>query len=66
MDPQGLAIKSALETQGLRSLGRVSQGKYFIIEFEDGSKGKIERDLERVCRDVLSNPVIEDYTYEIS
>jgi phosphoribosylformylglycinamidine synthase PurS subunit len=66
MDPQGLAIKNALETLGFHGIGRVNQGKYFVIEFDSRSKKQVRHDLERICRDVLSNPVIEDFSYEIS
>jgi phosphoribosylformylglycinamidine synthase PurS subunit len=66
MDPQGLAIKHALETLGFRMIGRVNQGKYFVIEFDSKNKKQVEQHLAQICRDVLSNPVIEDFSYEIS
>jgi phosphoribosylformylglycinamidine synthase PurS subunit len=65
MDPQGLTIKQALETLGFGGVARVNQGKYFVIEFDSTSKKQVERDLKRISSDVLSNPVIEDFTYEI-
>jgi phosphoribosylformylglycinamidine synthase subunit PurS len=63
LDPQGKAVNQALHRQGLTSVGEVRQGKRFRIDFE----GEItQSDLDRVAKEVLSNPVIEDYEIEIA
>ena len=58
LDPQGKAVAQALYRQGLSNVSQVRQGKRFRIDFE----GEISQaDLERVSKEVLSNPVIEDF-----
>ena len=62
LDPQGKAVSQALHRQGLASVSEVRQGKRFRIDFS----GEISKnDLEKVAREVLSNPVIEDFEIEI-
>jgi phosphoribosylformylglycinamidine synthase PurS subunit len=61
LDPQGKAVAQALHRQGLSNVSQVRQGKRFRIDFE----GEISQaDLERVSKEVLSNPVIEDFEIE--
>lgn len=62
LDPQGQAIRRALNAHGHPSVSDVRQGKYFEIEV-DGANPKQE--LEIIARDVLANPVIEDYRIEV-
>ena len=62
LDPQGKAVSQALYRQGLTSVKEVRQGKRFRIDFS----GQISKaDLEKVAKEVLSNPVIEDFEIEI-
>ena len=66
LDPQGKAIHHAVETIGYRGIDDVRQGKYFEIAVSDELSGEEARlEIERLARDVLSNPVIEDYRVEI-
>ena len=59
LDPQGVAVRNALKDIGLDTVDSVRVGKFLELEFKTPpDKGK----LEEVCRDLLSNPVIEDYT----
>ena len=66
LDPQGKAIQHSVELLGFDRITDVRQGKYFEIAL-DGSLGEAEaRDAaNRMAREVLSNPVIEDYRVEI-
>lgn len=59
LDPQGQTIRAALNGLGHHGVEDVRQGKYFEITFRP------EEDLDAIARDVLSNPVIEDYRIEI-
>lgn len=62
LDPQGKAVSQALHRQGLSNVQEVRQGKRFRIDFS----GQISKaDLEKVAKEVLSNPVIEDFEIEI-
>jgi phosphoribosylformylglycinamidine synthase len=58
LDPQGLAIRNALVSLGHSKILEVRQGKVFEIEYEEGE------DLDSMAREVLTNPVIEDYRIE--
>jgi phosphoribosylformylglycinamidine synthase len=66
LDPQGKAIHHAVETIGYRGIDDVRQGKYFEITVSDGlSRQEARANIERLARDVLSNPVIEDFRVEL-
>ena len=58
LDPQGQTVRSALVGRGHRGVKDVRQGKFFDIEIEPGE------DVETIAREVLINPVIEDYEIE--
>jgi phosphoribosylformylglycinamidine synthase PurS subunit len=66
LDPQGKAIHHAVETIGYRGIQDVRQGKYFEITLDPQlSADDARASIERMARDVLSNPVIEDYRVEL-
>jgi phosphoribosylformylglycinamidine synthase subunit PurS len=60
LDPQGNAVRDAMRHLGMPEVRSVRIGKYMEIEIE-GQNGTLEPRLHRLCRDLLSNPVIEDY-----
>jgi phosphoribosylformylglycinamidine synthase PurS subunit len=60
LDPQGAAVRDAMQHLGMPEVRDVRVGKYLEIEI-DGKDGDIENRLHGLCRDLLSNPVIEDY-----
>ena len=60
LDPQGAAVREAMQHLGLPEVRSVRIGKYMEIEV-DGDRAEIEPRLHQLCRDLLSNPVIEDY-----
>jgi phosphoribosylformylglycinamidine synthase PurS subunit len=68
LDPQGVAVRNAIHHLGLPAASAVRVGKFLEIEL-DGSAGadrpKLEAALHGLCRDLLSNPVIEDYHLEM-
>jgi phosphoribosylformylglycinamidine synthase len=66
LDPQGQTIRSALAGHGHPSIVDVRQGKVFDIEMAVGSDAAAARtELEQIARDVLANPVIEEYRVEL-
>jgi phosphoribosylformylglycinamidine synthase subunit PurS len=66
LDPQGQAIRRALNAHGHPLVADVRQGKYFEIMLEgDGSPEQMKSELESIAHDVLANPVIENYRVEI-
>ena len=66
LDPQGKAIQHSVELLGFGGIADVRQGKYWEIAL-DGSVGQEQarETATRMAREVLSNPVIEDYRVEI-
>lgn len=66
LDPQGATIRSALVGHGHKMIADVRQGKYFDIAIADGTdRDAAAKELEEISRDVLSNPVIEDFRVEL-
>ena len=60
LDPQGNAVRDAMRHLGMPEVQSVRVGKYMEIE-ADGDDVDLEKRLHALCRDLLSNPVIEDY-----
>jgi phosphoribosylformylglycinamidine synthase len=66
LDPQGKAIHHAVETIGYRGIADVRQGKYFEVTLDDRlTREEVRSEIDRLARDVLANPVIEDYRVEL-
>ncbi|HEX8335214.1 MAG TPA: phosphoribosylformylglycinamidine synthase subunit PurS [Pyrinomonadaceae bacterium] len=66
LDPQGKAIQHSVGLLGYDGVADVRQGKYFEIALDDALDGARARETaEALARDVLSNPVIEDYRVEV-
>jgi phosphoribosylformylglycinamidine synthase PurS subunit len=66
LDPQGKAIHHAVETIGYRGIEDVRQGKYFEVTLDSSlSDDDARAAIERMAKDVLANPVIEDYRVEL-
>lgn len=66
LDPQGKAIHHSTELLGFKNLVEIRMGKYFEISFDDAaSANEVRISAERIAKDILANPVIEDYRVEI-
>ena len=65
VDPQGKTIQSALAHMGYTGVGAVHVGKYLEIELNDSDKETARKQIDDACHKILSNPVIEDYRFEI-
>jgi phosphoribosylformylglycinamidine synthase PurS subunit len=65
LDPQGKAIGNALKTLGFAGVGEVRQGKLIELELADTDPNAARTRVEEMCRQLLANPVIENYTIEI-
>ena len=66
LDPQGKAIQHSVELLGFTGISDVRQGKYFEIALDAGVDNQQAREsVEKMAREVLSNPIIEDYRVEI-
>ena len=65
LDPQGQAVRKALNAHGHPTVSDVRQGKYFEITLSTDDRQEAEAELRRIAGDVLANPVIEDYRLEL-
>ena len=64
LDPQGKTVESALKTLGYKNIFGVHIGKYIEIEVE-GTREKVEKQVKEMCDKLLSNPIIEQYRFEV-
>jgi len=64
-DPEGKTISEALSRLGYQNIKSVRSGKVFFLELEAEDKAAAETLLENVSRDILSNPIIEKFAFEI-
>ena len=65
LDPQGKVIKSALDGMGFNNINEIRQGKYFEIELNETNKEKAKITIEEICKKLLSNTIIENYTINL-
>ena len=65
LDPQGAAVGHALESLGFEGLRGTRVGKLIELEVTAADTPEFRAKLDAVCRDLLSNPVIEDFRCEI-
>ena len=65
LDPQGKAIQHALSALGVAGVEDVRQGKYIEVNLHETSPDKARETVERMCKDLLANTVIENYSYEL-
>jgi phosphoribosylformylglycinamidine synthase len=61
LDPQGKAISSALGRLGFGEVGEVRAGKSFDLVLAAPDQQSAEQQVERMCSELLANPIIEDY-----
>ncbi|HEU4479498.1 MAG TPA: phosphoribosylformylglycinamidine synthase subunit PurS [Pyrinomonadaceae bacterium] len=66
LDPQGKAIQHSVELLGFSGIADIRQGKYFELALDSSlSEAEAQESVVRMAREVLSNPIIEDYRVEI-
>ena len=66
LDPQGKTIHSALKKMGYTGVDDIRQGKFFELNLDDKlDKSAASKEVERIAREVLTNPVIEEFTYQL-
>mgnify|MGYP005839730095 FL=1 len=65
LDPQGQTIRAALNSLGHSTVKSVRQGKFFDIELSpEATRETAQAEMEQIARDVLANPVIEEFRVE--
>ena len=65
LDPQGKAIGHALESLGFSGIDDVRQGKYIEVKLDETDPQKARDVVERMCKELLANTVIENYAFEL-
>ncbi|GJL62261.1 MAG: phosphoribosylformylglycinamidine synthase subunit PurS [Nitrospirales bacterium] len=64
-DPQGHAVQQSLETLGFHSVDTVRMGKLLEVDLTETDRMKAEVAVKSMCEKLLSNPVIEEYHFEL-
>jgi phosphoribosylformylglycinamidine synthase subunit PurS len=65
LDPQGKAIQNALGSLGFSGIEDVRQGKYIEVDLADPDEASARATVDRMCKDLLANMVIENYAFEL-
>ena len=66
LDPQGKTIHGALKKMGYKGVGEVRQGKFFELTLNGGlDKAAANAEVERIAKEILTNPVIEEFRYRL-
>ncbi len=65
LDPQGKAIEGALSSLGFSGVDEVRQGKYIEVALTETDEARAKAAVEKMCKELLANTVIENYSYEI-
>ncbi|HEX2335792.1 MAG TPA: phosphoribosylformylglycinamidine synthase subunit PurS [Hyphomicrobiaceae bacterium] len=65
LDPQGKAIENALTGLGFTGINEVRQGKYIEVDLAESDEHRARTLVERICKELLANTVIENYAYEL-
>ena len=65
LDPQGQTIERALASLGYARIQNVRQGKFFVLQLDGLSREEATQQVERIAKEVLTNPVIEQFRFEI-
>jgi phosphoribosylformylglycinamidine synthase PurS subunit len=66
LDPQGQTIHGALKKMQYKGIGDVRQGKYFVLTLDNSLDAAVAKsEVERIAKDVLTNPVIEEFSYRL-
>ncbi|MFA4909866.1 MAG: phosphoribosylformylglycinamidine synthase subunit PurS [Desulfobacteria bacterium] len=66
LDPQGKAVQHSLESLGYKEVRDIRLGKYMEVKFGDIERDKADTRIKEMCEKLLTNPVIEDYRFEVS
>jgi phosphoribosylformylglycinamidine synthase len=65
LDPAGTTASSALQSLGYKNIGQVSIGKFITFDITADSKEKAQKQVKEMAEKLLTNPIIEKYTFEL-
>ncbi len=66
LDPQGKAVAHGLMNMGMSEIENVRIGKHITLEIEAASKEVAAAKVDEACKKLLSNPIMESFSYELS
>lgn len=66
LDPQGTTLKRSMETMGYKNIEEVRMGKFIQVRFNSDDRKEVEEKVKEMCQKILSNPVIEQYSYSLT
>ena len=65
LDPQGRAVEQSLKTLGFAGVAAVRVGRYIVLELDAPNVEQARETVRQMCGQLLTNPNIKDYTFEI-
>ncbi|MGH7934582.1 MAG: phosphoribosylformylglycinamidine synthase subunit PurS [Candidatus Binataceae bacterium] len=65
LDPQGSAVEHSLKSLGFDGVTQVRIGRYITLEIDAASKAAAHEAVKKMCDQLLTNPLIEDYRFEV-
>ena len=65
LDPQGVTVGHALEALGYDNVQDVRVGKFILLSVSNSSEDEVRKQVEEMCERLLTNPVIEEYSYDL-
>ena len=65
LDPQGQTIQRALSSLSYDKVKDVRQGKFFVLDLDGLSRDEAKQQVEKIAKDVLTNPIMEEFRFEI-
>ncbi len=65
LDPQGKAVEHALKSLGFKGVGGVRIGKYIVLDIDAASAQEGRAAAQKMCEQLLANPLIEDFRFEV-
>jgi phosphoribosylformylglycinamidine synthase PurS subunit len=66
VDPQGAVIERALPALGHSGASDIRVGRYITLAVQGSDPEQVQAEVDDMCRRLLANPIIEDYSFEIS
>lgn len=65
LDPQGKVVTGGLHNMGINSIENVRIGKHITLEIEEKDKTAAEKTVEKACKELLHNPIMESFEYTL-
>jgi phosphoribosylformylglycinamidine synthase len=66
LDPQGATIERALPALGFEGVGNIRVGRFITLEVDSNDEEQVRADVDGMCRRLLANLIIEDYSFEVA